>query len=645
MKQHQSAPIMIAAPDSTEQHDGFFLGDTVDDEFSSILSSSFGSTTSVVAPDSTLVDDLSVSLFTGLFVTDKQEQKQAAEAITNLLKEALKSQNCRQIRTHLPTIVRFATECPFPIIRDHFSKFLQNTKPEFDAKGIVIPVSVTHPSKFFSSADTLPIDSKDPEVSEIFQTSFLEWGRVSHLTRLMAWHPEYYRTFVKSHSVLMRSPDGPLPLPLRNYIGIMAAATYKCSYLVQEQEKEFLQNLSNLGDDYYYNGNNNNSNPLSESSWVKYGISAASAQMKNLIHVNLILAHRPWDLKKEHLEALLKGNGSGGCGLWSMAELVHAIILMASFRSLAGFVWAMGITPEVDFDFKDDFDNSSTMSATSTGSNSGSASTSTSASLSNSPEATSHSETMQLIHKLNSESFGIQMPSACVKGRIERNINNNNNNNNNTGHNNNLDDNNDDNDDDVDDDDGDDENEDDVHLNDHQKPERKRTSKSTPTSSDGRETVNNANNNNNSHSIFTKSHDLDKNENNNNSSYWSEELDSKYGDDAFIASSTYSQNRNKLIIEHDDYDCEEDKILHILDFPWGTYGYSIVRRFFSEMADRLDSCFATILKLTYKSVGNQQAVNTEPFRLAIWYYVHRVEGIIYDDFDYQKVGFMFRYDT
>ena len=37
--------------------------------------------------------------------------------------------------------------------------------------------------------------------------------------------------------------------------------------------------------------------------------------------------------------------------------------------------------------------------------------------------------------------------------------------------------------------------------------------------------------------------------------------------------------------------------------------------------------------------SNNVEVNTDPFRIAIWNYVHRVLGILHDDYNYQHVNF------
>jgi sestrin len=78
--------------------------------------------------------------------------------------------------------------------------------------------------------------------------------------------------------------------------------------------------------------------------WLE-GVHKIPKKIQNLLEINAILAHQPWLINKEHIAALIKGEDA-----WSVAELVHALVLMASFRALAGVVWGLGITPEVDYE-------------------------------------------------------------------------------------------------------------------------------------------------------------------------------------------------------------------------------------------------------------------------------------------------------
>jgi len=58
-----------------------------------------------------------------------------------------------------------------------------------------------------------------------------------------------------------------------------------------------------------------------------------------------------------------------------------------------------------------------------------------------------------------------------------------------------------------------------------------------------------------------------------------------------------------------------------------------MKRYYNDAAALLDEHFKTIRTLTYQTFAGE-TVDTEPFRMAVWYYVHRVCGVFHDDFDY-----------
>ncbi|NWX21430.1 SESN2 protein, partial [Aegotheles bennettii] len=155
--------------------------------------------------------------------------------------------------------------------------------------------------------------------------AFVSAGRVDNITMVMGLHPEYLSSFWKTQCLLLRM-DGPLPYHKRHYIAIMAAARHQCSYLVGWHMGEFLQ----VG-----------GNPA----WLQ-GLHCAPRKLRNLNEINKLLAHRPWLVTKEHIEALLKT----GEDSWSLAELVQALVLLTHYHSLASFVFGCGINPEEEQD-------------------------------------------------------------------------------------------------------------------------------------------------------------------------------------------------------------------------------------------------------------------------------------------------------
>ncbi|KAF1584277.1 Sestrin-3, partial [Eudyptes moseleyi] len=142
-------------------------------------------------------------------------------------------------------------------------------------------------------------------------------GRLEAVTQQMGYHPQYLDSFLKTQHYLMHM-DGPLPFDCRHYIAIMAAARHQCRYLVNLHVLQFLR----AGGD---------------PQWLR-GLDFIPPKLRNLNEINKILAHRPWLINKEHIEKLLKISEWS----WSLAELVHAVVLLAHCHALASFVFGCG---------------------------------------------------------------------------------------------------------------------------------------------------------------------------------------------------------------------------------------------------------------------------------------------------------------
>ncbi|XP_047004584.1 sestrin homolog [Schistocerca americana] len=156
----------------------------------------------------------------------------------------------------------------------------------------------------------------------LFIDAFLQNNRLDHVTQVMGYHPTYLDIFLRTQNFILRG-DGPLPYDYRHFIAIMAAGRHQCSYLINLQKQEFL-----------LQGGDQN--------WLK-GLSKIPQKLRDLYDINKILAHRPWLLNKHHIERLTKGKDS-----WSLAEVVHAIVLLAHFHSLSSFVFGCGVNEELD---------------------------------------------------------------------------------------------------------------------------------------------------------------------------------------------------------------------------------------------------------------------------------------------------------
>ncbi|XP_077341069.1 sestrin-3 isoform X1 [Lithobates pipiens] len=146
-------------------------------------------------------------------------------------------------------------------------------------------------------------------------------GRLDNITRVMSLHPQYLESFLRTQFYMLRM-DGPLPYHYRHYIAIMAAARHQCAYLINMHVDEFL-------------------NTGGSSEWLN-GLEYVPQRLKNLNEINKLLAHRPWLITKEHIQKLVKTGENN----WSLAELVHAVVLLAHYHALASFVFGSGINPD-----------------------------------------------------------------------------------------------------------------------------------------------------------------------------------------------------------------------------------------------------------------------------------------------------------
>ncbi|EPY79653.1 sestrin-3 isoform 1 [Camelus ferus] len=121
------------------------------------------------------------------------------------------------------------------------------------------------------------VDERTNFLVEEYSTS----GRLDNITQVMSLHTQYLESFLRSQFYMLRM-DGPLPLPHRHYIAIMAAARHQCSYLINMHVDEFLK-----------------TGGIAE--WLN-GLEYVPQRLKNLNEINKLLAHRPWLITKEHIQ-------------------------------------------------------------------------------------------------------------------------------------------------------------------------------------------------------------------------------------------------------------------------------------------------------------------------------------------------------
>uniref|UniRef100_H0XUB2 Sestrin 1 n=1 Tax=Otolemur garnettii TaxID=30611 RepID=H0XUB2_OTOGA len=191
--------------------------------------------------------------------------------------------------------------------------------------GIKIPLPLGYGPRrrrFIVEKETLQVQSEGAQMHALFADSFAALGRLDNVTLVMVFHPQYLESFYMLFHKILTLEGSCLPFIVynRHYIGIMAAARHQCSYLVNLHVNDFLP----VG----LNGLEN------------------APQKLNLGELNKVLAHRPWLITKEHIEGLLKAEEHS----WSLAELVHSVVLLNHYHSLASFTFGYGISPEIHSD-------------------------------------------------------------------------------------------------------------------------------------------------------------------------------------------------------------------------------------------------------------------------------------------------------
>ncbi|XP_028256598.1 sestrin-2 isoform X1 [Parambassis ranga] len=251
---------------------------------------------------------------------DEEERTAALEELSHGVLVCLGLDRLGSARISKQTLLhllRLSSSCPLQEVRERATELLRTAQE----KGVQVPRAlVSGPSAFIPAKEIL----KQGANQDILIESFLSLGRVDHITMVMALHPAYLSCFLRTQHALLEL-DGPLPRHWRHYITIMAAARHHCSYLVQQHSAGFLE-------------------AGGEESWLS-GLEHAPTKLSSLQTLNKLLAHRPWLITQQHIQELVC---PGADPRWSLAELIHAVVLMAHTHSLCSFVWGCGLNPEPD---------------------------------------------------------------------------------------------------------------------------------------------------------------------------------------------------------------------------------------------------------------------------------------------------------
>jgi len=104
--------------------------------------------------------------------------------------------------------------------------------------------------------------------------------------------------------------------------------------------------------------------------------------------------------------------------------------------------------------------------------------------------------------------------------------------------------------------------------------------------------------------------------------------------------SYYKKYIGEFIIKQVDFDVrsKDYRPFRVQDYSWQEHGYSLVSRFYPKLAALLDEMFTHTYNMTYNTFSDETNIDTTPFRSSIWHYVHRLKGLLHDDFNYKDVN-------
>jgi hypothetical protein len=177
---------------------------------------------------------------------DRKEGRRAAEnCVTRLIKN-LYTAEYTLVRDKVARVVELSVECPYEDTRNIFLNFLKEYQKELQERNVVVPRYCSVVTYYFPTDPLIAIDTESEGVRDIFIEQFLSTGRVNHLTRIMALHPEFYFKYHACKEYLMGNDDLSLSLPfhIKHFVALMAAARWKNTYLVKQQERVLLENGS-----------------------------------------------------------------------------------------------------------------------------------------------------------------------------------------------------------------------------------------------------------------------------------------------------------------------------------------------------------------------------------------------------------------
>uniref|UniRef100_T1PHH1 Sestrin n=1 Tax=Musca domestica TaxID=7370 RepID=T1PHH1_MUSDO len=441
---------------------------------------------------------------------------------------------------------------------------------------------------------------------------------LDQVTKVISYHPRFLDHFLKTQNFIMNG-DGPLPYDYRYYLAIIAAARHQCPYLVKMYEKEFI---------------NQGGNP----EWLN-GLDFIPPKLRAIYEINKILAHRPWLLRKEHIESLTRGKNS-----WSLSEVVHAMVLLSHFHSLSSFVFSCGLTQKLDGLSSPKLKTPPTVAAITSGHNSvtGSSVVADGNSLIHSAVATGMA---------GAGSLPQYQPQKTVLSEITLNNNNHTNNNNNNNSSNSIDHHN-----------------HQLYCNNNAQGiagsvtnsggvtgvVAAATAAAFASSANAAAVLNkiNAQPSATVEVLMERMKVLSQKQDECSEAELSNRFKNVEMQTAELpAAATVTPAEIPPVISHyiEDPNFQYQDFarrgaenipntFRIQDYSWDDHGYSLVNDLYEDVGTLLDQRFRCAYNLTYFTMGGVKNVDTSKFRRAIWNYIQCIYGIRHDDYDYGEVN-------
>ena len=129
-------------------------------------------------------------------------------------------------------------------------------------------------------------------------------------------------------------------------------------------------------------------------------------------------------------------------------------------------------------------------------------------------------------------------------------------------------------------------------------------------------------------------------------------VDTKVGTEDVLAEKSMSVRRKYSGVDYDNISYKDFNVhsreygtFRLQDYSWEDHGYTFLDKYYEGIASLLTTQFTTIRELTYHEYGPDKDVDTTPYRNAIWHYVHRLFGILHDDYEYAEVRYQNKTDN